>query len=172
MMTRRLSRSLSLPAAGVALVASLTLAASGAHAAELVALDPVHDTERSGLDIVSATIDNADYSVAVDVSFARHRSGNTIVGLQARGRSLVRLVNSHGAHGRDRSMLLDADGRVACSGLTSAWQVRAARLSFAVPSTCLWQGNYGALRSWVLTEPRHSGEDIDFLPQSTWVARG
>jgi hypothetical protein len=176
MTTHQLKRSLSITTAVGGLVAcllaALVLAAPRALAAEVVVADPAHDTDRSGLDLLSATIDNTDYALSVHVGYTRHRSGNTIVGVDARGRETLRVVNSHHAHGRDRTMLLDSDRRIACDGLASRWRPRAAELTLVVPSACLWDGDYGALRTWVLTEPLHSGADVDQLVQHAWVARG
>lgn len=143
-----------------------------AHAAELVATDPAGDTDRAGLDVVGVTVDNADYSLTVDVSYSRNRSGNTIVGLEAAGQGLLRLVNSHRADGNDRTRLYDNDGRLPCKGLTGTWRSHVAQLRLQIPSTCLWRGNYGSLRTWMLTEPLHSGEDVDLLTERARVARG
>ena len=169
MTTRRFAAiALSLPLA-LGLVVSLAPAAS---AAELTVTDPARDNAVAGLDLISAVLQNNDYTVAGTVSFRADRDGTLIVGLKARDRGLVRVVSRHKAGGGSRSFLLDADGRLVCDGLAVSWHNRSASASFSVPSTCLWEGNYGAVRPWFLTEGLDSGADVDFATTSTFVPRG
>ena len=155
------------------LVAGLiALSAPVAYAAETTLKDPSGDNAGPGLDLLSANIQNDDYTMTISVDYRVHRSGTTIVGLKARDRGVLRVVNQHDTGGPDRTLLLDKDGRIACDGLLAVWNGNRAQLTLSVPSTCLWQGNYGAVRPWVLTEGLNSGSDIDFLTTDGWIARG
>lgn len=159
---------LSVPLA-LGLMAFLAPAAS---AAELTVTDPARDNALPGLDIVSAVLQNNDYSVAGTVGFRADRDGTLIVGLKARDRGLLRLVSKHKAGGGGRSFLVDNDGRLVCDALTVSWHNRSASVSFNVPSTCLWEANYGGVRPWFLTEGLDSGGDVDVARTSTFVPRG
>ena len=66
-------------------------------------------------------------------------------------------------------MLLDRNGRIACDGLVVNWNNASASATYKVPSTCLWQGNYGAVRPWFLTEGLNSGSDIDLATSTEFV---
>lgn len=157
----------------IALSLGLTLGLGpAASAAELTVTDPARDNQLPGLDIVGATLDNADYAVTVDVNMRVDRSGVTVVGLKARQRQLLRIVNKHDLDGQDRTFLVDNDGRVRCDGLTSAWSTDLPKVTISVPSTCLWQGNYGAVLPWFLTEGLDSGSDVDFATTTQWTPRG
>jgi hypothetical protein len=158
--------------AGLILPLSVMLGASPAHAAGLTITDPSGDNSRPGLDIVSAVVDNADYTVTIDINFKAHRSGTTVVGIRARGRGTIRIANLHDADGRDRTVLLDNTGRIACRGLSSEWHEKSAALTLSVPSSCLWQGNYGSVRPWLLTEGLKSGSDVDYAATDQWTPRG
>lgn len=146
--------------------------APAASAAELTVTDPARDNAAAGLDFVSAVLQNNDYTVTGSVSFRADRAGTLIVGLKASDRGLVRLVSRHRAGGGSRSFLIDADGRLVCDGMTVSWNNRSATASFSIPSTCLWEGNYGAVRPWFLTEGLDSGADVDIARTSTFIPRG
>ncbi|MCZ3387954.1 MAG: hypothetical protein LH645_02255 [Actinomycetia bacterium] len=151
----------------------LTLSlAPAASAAELTVTDPARDNDGQGLDIVSGMLDNTDYTLTGTVGFRADRDGTLIVGLKARERAIVRLVSRHRADGGGRNVLLDRRGRIACEGLVVNWNGASATATFGIPSTCLWQGNYGAVRPWFLTERLDSGTDVDFATTKEFVARG
>jgi hypothetical protein len=151
----------------------LTLSlAPAASAAELTVTDPARDNQAPGLDIVSAVLQNTDYTVSGTVSFRADRDGTLIVGLKARDRGVLRVVSRHRADGGGRNVLLDRNGRIACDGLVVNWSNASASATFKVPSTCLWQGNYGAVRPWFLTEGLDSGSDVDFAETTEFVPRG
>lgn len=164
------ARILSLSVAGV-LSLGLTLGlVPAAQAAEETLTDVANDQSRPGLDIVGATVDNGDYAVTVTMNFRADRNGYAVVGLKARDRGLLRVALRHEVDGADRDFLLDADGRVRCAGLTSTWAATTATLT--VPSTCLWRGNYGAVRApWLLTEALGHA-DVDVAGPTHWIARG
>jgi hypothetical protein len=169
MTTRRILAALS--AVGVA---GLTLLASpAAYAAELELADPARDSNGPGLDVVGVEVSNDDYRLATTVDYRVNRSGTTIVGVKARNRAVVRVVNYHRVDGDDKTFLIDHnDARVSCPGLRSDWDTDDAELTVSVPSSCLWRGNYGAVQPWVLTEPLDSGRDVDLLTTKQWIARG
>ena len=169
MLIRRTLTSLS--TAGV-VVGLMLLVAPAAQAAEHSLTDAARDTQRVGLDIVKAELSNADYEVAVDVDYRVHRSGTTVVGLRARDRGLIRVVNQHDLGGPDRTLLLSKTGRISCDGLEAQWNAAEARVQLSIPSGCLWQGNYGAVRPWVLSETLDSGADVDLVSTDAWIARG
>lgn len=146
--------------------------APAASAAELTVTDPARDNDGQGLDIVSGVIENDDYALSGTVSFRADRDGTLIVGLKAHDRGLVRVVSKHREGGSSRSLLIDNDGRVTCDGLVVRWNAKAGSARFSVPSTCLWQGNYGAVRPWFLTEGLDSGSDVDFATTTEFVPRG
>ncbi len=147
----------------------LTPAAS---AAELTVTDPARDNDGPGLDIVSGVLDNTDYTLTGTVGFRTDRDGTLIVGVKARQRALLRLVSRHRADGGGRNVLLDRNGRIACDGLVVNWRPASSTATFSIPSTCLWQGNYGAVRPWFLTEGLDSGADVDFATTTEFVPRG
>ena len=157
---------------GLILPVSIAVGAQTAQAATLTFTDPSGDTSRAGLDLVSATLDNADYTASIDINFKAHKSGTTVVGLRARGRGTLRIANLHNADGRDRTFLLNNSGRIACDGLSANWREKSAALHIEVPSSCLWQGNYGAIRPWLLTEGLKSGSDVDYAATDAWTPRG
>ena len=86
---------------------------------------------------------------------------------------MLRLVSRHAAGGSGDVRLIDRKDRsIACEGLDATWDHSAGSMSFTVPSTCLWKGNYGAVRPWYLTEGFRSGRDVDLATTRTFVARG
>lgn len=171
MTLRTTSRSLFIAGLAAALI---TVGAPGAQAAELTLTDPAGDNEQTGLDIIGSTIVNGDYAVSVTISFRRARSGFYAASLKARERGLLRVAGEYRPHtGVTREFLLDADGRLRCEGLTSDWDATSASVTFQVPSTCLWQGNYGAIRvPWLLTESIADHGDVDVAGPSGWIPRG
>ena len=165
-------RILSLSVAG-ALSVGLSLGlAPAAHAAQETLTDAVNDQEARGLDLVGATLANDDYALTLTMNFRNDRSGYAVVALKARDRALLRVAGKHQVGGANREFLLDGDGRISCDGLTSDWDAEGRSVTFTVPSTCLWRGNYGAVRSpWLLTEQLDGG-DVDIAGPTGWIARG
>ena len=55
-----------------------------------------------------------------------------------------------------------------------------AAVRFRMPARCLNGGNYGAIKTWVLTEGAQGGSDTDYAPvdsdgqltYSRWFSRG
>jgi hypothetical protein len=160
-------------------VGAVLVLGGSANAAELTVTDAAHDTARAGLDIVGASLDNDDYALSASVNFRKNRSGTVVIGVRARNRGFIRIVSKHHADGGGRSFLVNANGRLRCSDLTVSWHPARTSVSFAVPSTCLWGGNYGAVRAWILSEDLTSGTDVDYAPEhngssalTAWLPRG
>ena len=169
MTTRRILAALS--AAGIA--GLILLASPAAHAAEFELTDAVRDNEGPGLDIVAAGVANGDYRMNITLDYRVNRSGMTIVGLKARDRAGIRVVDKHHADGGGKTFLLSAsDEVIRCGGLSTDWDADDAELNVSIPSTCLWSGNYGAVRPWFLTEAIGAGSDVDFLTTKQFIARG
>ncbi len=153
--------------------------ASPVHAASETVVDPVGDAgQGTRLDVVRATVANDDRTVVARVAFAEDVRGDLIVSLDPRGDTGVRLVASKKRDGTVTSRLLPgaftdrrpAEDTPACRGLRVRWAEDLARL--AMPSRCLQDGDYGAVRFSVLTE---NGSDSDFAPDratSGWIPRG
>jgi len=155
------------------LALSLTLAfAPPASAAELIVTDSARDNAGPGLDIINAVLENTDYTVSGTVSFRADRDGTLVVGLKAHNRGLLRVVSKHHQGGSARSVLINNDGRVTCDGLAVRWNTSTGSARFSVPSTCLWDGNYGAVRPWFLIERLDSGNDVDVATTTEFVPRG
>jgi hypothetical protein len=164
---------------GTVCIGTVLFLGGSANAAELTVTDAAHDTARAGLDIVGASLVNDDYALSASVNFRKQRSGTVVIGVRARNGGLIRVVSKHQADGGGRSFLVNAKGKLRCSGLTVNWHPAQASVSFAVPSTCLWGGNYGAVRAWILSEDLTTGSDVDYAPEqhggsahTAWVPRG
>jgi hypothetical protein len=90
-------------------------------------------------------------------------------------------VSIHRRQGADRVFLVGNSGEeTECAGLRSTWDREAAEVRIRVPSACLLDGDYGAVRSWFLIEEVGGGGDVDYAPEhpegaggwTRWVARG
>jgi hypothetical protein len=165
--------------AGTLCAGAVLFLGGSANAAELTVTDAAHDTARAGLDIVGASLVNDDYALSASVNFRKHRSGTVVVGVRAHNRGLIRVVTKHQADGGGRSFLVDSKGKIRCAGLSVSWHPAHASVSLTVPSTCLWGGNYGAVRAWILSEDLTSGTDVDYAPEqhgrsthTAWLPRG
>lgn len=149
------------------------------HAATGVVSDPVGDAGGpQRLDVTRATVHNKDRLVVARVNLAEDEKGDIIVSLDPRGDSGLRLVATKKADGSVREQILpgaftdrgDIDRPTPCRGLRVRWAEDVARL--AMPSACLHDGDYGAVRFSVLTE---NGADSDIAPDrgtSGWIPRG
>ncbi|HEX6515065.1 MAG TPA: hypothetical protein VF049_05805 [Nocardioidaceae bacterium] len=179
-------RRTALTATAVTAVAAtaLTLLGSPAYAGPGSLGDPAGDAIDGGLDITGATIRNHDYSVVVRVRFVKAVRGDLIVSIDPRRAGGVRVVSQYRPEGKTRSFVLtgaftdrQTDGsetvEVPCSGLRVRWSTDTSTATVRMPSTCLHDGNYGAVRVALLTE---RGEDTDFAPENRdatrWIRRG
>jgi len=156
-----------------------------AHAQSLTLTDPAGDTSRSGLDITTVKVRNRDHAVIAKVSFVDAVRGDLIVSLTARHGPGVRIISKHRPQAGDSTFLLPgsfakAGARLPCRGLTGAWDDDLETVKVRMPSRCLAEGNYGAIRFAVLTEPAKGGGDVDCAPErangdishSAWIPRG
>ncbi|VXB57047.1 hypothetical protein [Nocardioides sp. AX2bis] len=153
--------------------------ASPVHAATEVVVDPAGDAGGpQRLDVTRAAVRNDDRLLVARVSLAEDRRGDVIVSVDPRGDSGLRLVATKKTDGSVREQILpgaftdggDVDGPTPCRGLRVRWAEDVARL--AMPSACLHDGDYGAVRFSVLTE---NGADSDVAPDrgtSGWIPRG
>jgi hypothetical protein len=156
---------------------------SSAQARQILVEDPAGDTIDPGLDMTSATFRNRDRAVVVTIAFTRDRRGEVIVAVDGRTRPPVRIVSQHRRQGPDRTFLITrTNDEAPCRGLSSDWDRAEAVVQLRMPARCLGNGNYGALRFWVLTEgaPGSSSSDVDYAPETSrgglaftdWVPRG
>jgi hypothetical protein len=154
--------------------------AAPAQAASVSFTDPAGDGAAGRrLDITDGILRNQDHRIVVETSYARVSRGDLIVFLQARGtRGSVRIVSLHHPAGEDDNFLLNRAGeRQECAGLRVTWDAEADTSRASLPSTCFHRGDYGAVRTEVLTE---IGADADFAPKgpnggvkwTDWAARG
>lgn len=145
--------------------------------------DPAGDAYGRGLDITSAQIRNRDSAVVTTVTFVEDVRGDVIVSLEARRGSGVRVVHEHRTDRKDRTFVLPGSFTVAasgpvCKGVSGDWHPRARSVTLRLPSRCLDDGDYGAVRAAVLTEGRQG--DTDLAPESSrgmpaataWIPRG
>ncbi len=132
------------------------------------------------LDIVAVKVNNAEGRIVTRVRFAERVAGSVIVSVDPRDAKGVRLVAIRKKDGTRRSYLLpgaftnrdDPGSAVTCRGkdMKVRWRAKAVRL--VLPSACLHEGEYGAIRFAVLTE---NGSDSDYAPHtgaSRWLPRG
>ena len=145
--------------------------------------DPAGDATSNGLDITRATLDNRDHQIKVRVRFDDVRRGDLIVSVDPRGDRGVRLISEY-RPGETTNYVVggaftnrgggDAEP-LDCDGFRVRWNEDADRATLRLPSTCLNDGDYGAVRFAVLTE--RGGGDSDIAPEkpgsgSGWIARG
>jgi hypothetical protein len=170
-------------AAGVAL-ATLALAAP-AVAAVGTLTDPTGDATSKGLDVTRAQLDNRDRSIVVRVRFDQAHRGDLVVSIDPRGARGLRLISQYRPNGTTKSFVVrgaftdpgtGGGGIVDCDGFRVRWNDDTDRARLRLPSTCLQDGDYGAVRFAVLTEEAGAGGDSDWVPQdegsSGWIARG
>jgi hypothetical protein len=153
--------------------------AAPAQAASLRFTDPAGDGAAGPrLDITDGVLRNQDHRIVVETSYARVSRGDLIVFLQSRGTRGIRVVSEHHPAGQDDNFLLDRTGeRRDCAGLRVTWDAQADTSLVSLPSRCFHSGNYGAVRTKVLTE---IGADADLAPNgprggfpwTDWAARG
>jgi hypothetical protein len=162
-------------------VGALLTATSPAHAQQLAVDDAAGDILDPGLDITKVTFHNRDRAVVANFEFVSDRRGTVIVFVKARHGSNVRMVSQHPAEGPDKTLFLAGRKVGHCEGLSTDWDRRAATLKMRMPSRCLDEGNYGAIRNWALIEGyRSQSSDVDYAPEgprgslrvTDWIARG
>jgi hypothetical protein len=164
------------------MVLALLSIASVAQAQSLRISDERGDRRGPGLDIVDVRAHNRDRAAVLQVRVGRAIRGRLIVSIDPRRARGVRLVNVH-RPGPDRNFVAAGaftdrrlGGTQPCRGFRVAWNARTATLR--MPSRCLNDGAYGAIRVSVLTEGRNG--DSDWAPElpsghignSAWIPRG
>jgi hypothetical protein len=166
--------------------AAVLLLGAGPAAAQRAAVeDPAGDATNRGLDITAAAVRNLDHAVVVRVRFVASVRGDVIVSVDPRRARGVRLVSEYRPAGTTENFVLigaftdrGPGGRaVQCPGFRVRWSDEEPVVTMRMPSRCLNDGDYGAIRFAVLTE---RGADSDHAPEtrrgdvsvSTWVARG
>ena len=172
---RRLLTALALP-----LALLLVAPAAPAQAAGVSFTDPAGDGAAGPrLDIIDGVLRNRDHHIVVDTSYVRVARGDLIVFLQARGtKGGIRVVSLHHPAGQDDNFILNRAGeRKDCAGLRVTWNAEADTSRVSLPSLCFRGGDFGAVRTKVLTE---IGADADLAPNgprggfvwTRWAARG
>ena len=157
---------------GSSLVA-VVLGAAPASAQQLTVADPPGDSS-SGLDILGVTVRNADQAIVAELTVDdATRRGDIVVSVDPRSAGGVRLVTEfrptrHSDVYLVRKAFTDhAQGhkQIPCAGLqlNQGTSSAGATITLRMPSTCLHDGNYGALRFGVLIEDP-SGGDRDWAP--------
>src|SRR5436853_5407433 len=157
----------------------VVMTASGAFGAQLVVNDDAKDNMGRGLDIIEASISNRDRAVVATVFFRKERHGDVVVALRTRHHGTVGLALVHRS-GADRLLFLSRHDKAKCSHLRYDWMPKQVAVQFRMPARCLNGGNYGAVKTWVLTEGAHGGSDTDYAPVtnggnikfSGWISRG
>jgi hypothetical protein len=159
---------------------SLLLVAPGfpAQAASVGFTDPTGDGAAGPrLDITDGVLRNRDHRILVETSYAQVGRGDLIVFLQARGlQGFLRIVSRHRPAGQDENFVLGRTGkRKDCPDIRVRWDAGLDTSRVSIPSSCFNAGNYGALRTFLLTEV-DGGSDADMAPdrrsQAEWVSRG
>lgn len=171
--------------AAVTTTAALTSLAAPAMAQEAAVSDPAGDATNGGLDFVRVQVDNRDDKIVVRARFVEARPGDLIVSVDPRRKHGLRLVSDQRPGGETRSYVLPgaftdrsagASG-AQCPGFRVSWSAEKDLARMVLPSTCLQDGNYGAIRFQFLSE---RGSDSDFGPEtqdgelgtSRWIPRG
>lgn len=158
---------------------ALTTAVTPAYSQQVTIADAAADNTGPGLDIITATVANNDRAIRTSVSFTEVVRGDLIVSIRSRGGNGVRVVSEHRPQRGDRTFLLKGSfvRAARCSGLGAEWDQATDSVRVRLPSRCLDQGNYGAIRVGVLTESARDGGDVDYAPDTKqgstdWVRRG
>ena len=155
-----------------AVVVSLSLA--GPALADILAVDdPAGDgLKGKRLDITSLELANRDHAIVAEVSFVRAAAGDLGIWLHARGtkRNEVALIASiHRPKRGDRNFVRTADGVQECKGLRVIWDHDADTAWARLPSKCFQGGDYGAVRTRIITE---IGSDADLAPKAPGSSDG
>jgi hypothetical protein len=166
-------------------LATVLLTTSPALAEQASIDDDAGDAANGGLDITSVTVRNLDHAVVAKVRFVASVRGDLIVSIDPRGDQGVRMVSEYRPVGHTNNLVIPGaftdrgpgDGVAGeCRGLRVRWSAEEPTATLRMPSRCLADGNYGAIRFAVLTE---RGADTDFAPEtprgdgsSAWISRG
>jgi hypothetical protein len=163
------------------LLASCVVLVSGSALGQTVRVsDPAGDGLKGrSLDITAVRVANRDHAIVVTISVVQVVRGDLGVRMRARGddhRETAAVLSTHRAH-HDTNRLFTVAGEQPCRGLRVRWDRTQEQVRVRVPSRCVDDGNYGALRVKVIFE---IGSDADVAPQgphggwryTDWVSRG
>lgn len=161
----------------------LALVAAPASAQSLTTPDPTDDTLGKGLDMTRIKVVNRDYAIVVKTTFVKSVRGEMIASIDPRKAHGLRLVSDYRPKGETKNFVVagaftDKGGGgdiVKCKGFRVRWSTEEPTVTMKLPSRCLRDGDYGAVRAAFLTEgPKVS--DVDYAPnegESTdWIPRG
>lgn len=174
-------------AASALLGASLIATGPSASAAEYTVYDAAGDAANPGLDFTEVTVNNLDTKIVATAKFVRDRRGKLVVSIDPRGGTGVRLVSVYRPGGTTKNKVLPGafsdpgsaqdNTPIECPGFKVTWKPKADLARLQLPSSCLSDGDYGAVRFGYQSE---KGADTDFGPQSEkgyltatdWIPRG
>ena len=162
-MTRWKTRAVALLTAAL----GLALVPGPALAQEAVLTDPAGDARNEGLDFVRVKLSSLDHRIVVRARFVKAKRGDVIVAIQPPGDRGVRLVSEYRPKGTTRNFVLAGGFRargtgptqLACPGFKVVWRPAKELARMSLPSTCLNDGDYGAVRFTFLSE--RGGSDTD-----------
>lgn len=169
----------------VSLLAPLTLLAGPAQAQTLGIADPADDATNRGLDFTRVTVANRDRVLVVRAMFVQARRGDVIISIDPRGRGGLRLISEYRPGRAAKNYVLPGAfsdrghlGKpVTCTQLKVKWRPAKGVVRLSLPSRCLQDGDFGAIRFAFLSE---RGSDTDYGPEggrdgigtSAWIPRG
>lgn len=150
----------------LALTAVVVGAPPAARAATIRIGDPDRDGQQgAALDITSVRLSNNDHAVVTEIAFRRVTAGDLALYYRpvgSGGEDVVQVVSRHRGRG-DRNYVATLDGRQPCGGLRVTWDDARDTARVRLPATCLRGGDYGALRTRIITE---IGADADLAPST------
>jgi hypothetical protein len=152
------------------MAATLTLMAGPAAAQQTAVSDPAGDAAGRGLDFTRVAVANRDHRIVVRARFVQTRRGDLIVSIDPRGASGVRLVSEYRPNGTTTNYVVPGaftartsdPPTVACPRFTVVWRPARDLARMTMPSKCLHEGDYGAVRFAFLSE--RGGGDTDYGP--------
>jgi hypothetical protein len=173
-------------------LATVLLGAAPATAEQVTVSDPQGNSSSTALDLLGVTARNLDRAVVVTMTFVHTTErSDIIVSVDPRRGTGVRMVSKFrpAGLGRTRNFVLRkaftdrgiSNKKIACRGLELSEGMADAgpTITLRMPSKCLNDANFGAVRFAVLIEGESSG-NADSAPQEAngnststrWVSRG
>lgn len=162
-------------------LAAVLLTAGSAAAQQVVVDDPAGDAGDNAIDFTRVSIDNGDRLVVARLRLENAEPGNVlIISVDPRGARGVRLISEYDPVGHTTNYVVDGafgekrPGRqpLDCRGFRVNWSAQHPVVTLKLPSRCLNDGDYGAVRFAALTEGGESGGDADDMRKTDWVPRG
>ncbi len=161
----------------------LTLVAAPASAQSLTTSDPADDTFAKGLDMTRIKVVNRDHAIVVTTTIVKSKGGEMIASNDPRKARGLRLVSDYRPKGETENFVLEGaftdkaagDDVVKCKGFRVRWSDEEPTVTMKLPSRCLQDGDYGAVRAAFLTEGQQVS-DVDYAPgeqgSTDWIPRG